>query len=73
MTMSTGTATSHIDLLARLRTFLTTSTGGGGAGWTELRYNATDRRLLLRAPGLSGTDEIHFGFGVVEDDPTDSY
>lgn len=73
MTMSTGTATSHADLFARLRTFLTTSTGSGGAGWTELRYNGTDNQVLLRAPGLSGTEQIHVGFGYVADAPNDRY
>jgi hypothetical protein len=73
MVMATGTATDHANLFALLRTFLTTSTGGGGAGWTELRYDGVNNRVLLRAPGLSGTEEIHFGFGYVADNPNDAY
>ena len=73
MTVQTNTATDHNDLFDRLRTFLTTSTGGGGAGWTELGYDGVARNVFLRAPGLAGDSEIHVGFGVTQDDPTDSY
>lgn len=67
MTVLTGTATDHNDLLADLRTFLVS----GGPGWTELSYSGG--MSLLRAPGLSGTEEIHMGLSMVSDVGNDAY
>lgn len=73
MSTSSGTATDYIDLLAKLRTFLTTDTTlvSLGQNWTELHTNATpytrvdfgqtntvEFETYLRAPGLSTTEEI---------------
>ena len=59
MAYETGTATNHSDLLAKLKTFLTTNTALVAAGqqWQALRYTA-GTELLLKGTGLSGTDEI---------------
>jgi hypothetical protein len=70
--IETGTATDHDDLFDKLRTFLGTG-GSTGPGWTELDYNGTDRTVLFEAPGLSTTEEIHFGFGVEASVGTDSF
>lgn len=67
MTVLTGTATDHNDLLADLRAFLVS----GGPGWTELSYSGGIS--LLRAPGLSGTEEIHLGLSLVSDFGNDAY
>ncbi len=73
MSTATGTATDYIDLLAKLRTFLTTDATlvGLGQNWTELKtnatpYNHTDQAQVntvefesyLQAPGLSTTEQI---------------
>jgi hypothetical protein len=69
MTYATGTATSHTNLFALLRTFLGTT-----AGWTELVYEASPNpRMLFRAPGLSGTENIHIGFRLYADVPGDTF
>lgn len=74
MSVLTGTATDYIDLLAQLRNFLKTDATlvGLGQNWTELATNSTpytvvdasvsntvDFETFLRAPGLSGTEQIY--------------
>ena len=72
MAFETGTATSHTDLLSRLRTFLTTASPTG-AGWTELDYNGTNNTAIFEAPGLGASDEIFVGLGLHIDIPGDVY
>ncbi|HEX7647397.1 MAG TPA: hypothetical protein VF450_08320 [Noviherbaspirillum sp.] len=70
MSTQTGTATSYLDLLNQLRTFLTTDATltAAGQNWTELKTNSTpyssgnntvDFETYLKAPGLSGTEAIY--------------
>jgi len=74
MPYETGTASNHDDLFDKLRTFLKLPTGSGGPGWTELQYEGGNpKRMFLRAPGLSGTEEIHIGFRKYEDIPGDTF
>lgn len=44
-------------------------------GWTVLRYNtaAANRELILKAPGLSGTEEIFCGLRTYQDANADYY
>lgn len=72
MTTSYGTATDHDDLFELLRTFLTSGIGTG-QNWTELDYSTADRSVLLQAPGLSGTEEIHVGLQLYESPDTDTF
>jgi hypothetical protein len=72
MAVESGTATDHDDLFDKLRAFLVAADPTGPA-WTELNYNAGARTAIYLAPGLSATEEIHVGFGVVEDTGTDSF
>lgn len=73
MAYEAGTASNHNDLLDKLRTFLTTA-GPTGAGWTELAYEGGNpKRMLFRAPGLSGTEQIHVGFRLYESIGTDTF
>lgn len=72
MPVATGTATDHLDLFDKLRAFLV-DTDPDGPEWTELDYNAGDKSAIYVAPGVSGTEEIHVGFGVVEDPGTDAF
>lgn len=63
MAYEIGTATNYKDLLAKLRTFLTT--GLGADNWTSLRYDTNlggtgEYELILQGPG-SGSDEIFVG------------
>lgn len=72
MPFETGTATDHADLFSKLRTFLVAADPTGPA-WTELDYDAVNNTAIFLAPGLSGTEEIHVGFGYVESAGTDAY
>lgn len=65
MSVSTGTATSYLDLLSKLVTFLTTDSAltTAGQNWTLLAQdnapaNGDDVCVFLRAPGLSGSEQI---------------
>jgi hypothetical protein len=74
MSTATGTATDYIDLLSKLRTFLTTDATlvSLGQNWTELKTNSTpyshtevntqvntvEFETYLEAPGLSTTEQI---------------
>lgn len=80
MSTSSGTATDYLDLLSKLRTFLTTDSTlvSLGQNWTELKTNATpyarvevnaatnmiEFETYLKAPGLSGTEEIFINIGA---------
>jgi len=77
LSTATGTATDYLDLLARLRAFLTTDAAlvAAGQAWTELASNAVPYawaeianpantnqvtfETYLKAPGLSGTEQIY--------------
>lgn len=58
----TGTATSYLDLLTKVKTHLTSGTMGSEA-WTVEADDTTsvpgERFLYLTGPGLSATDAIH--------------
>lgn len=74
MAVQTGTATNYKDLLSKLRTFLT---GLAVNPWTSLRYTvgggiAADE-LILRAPGLAGTDQIFVGITTFENATADYF
>jgi hypothetical protein len=73
MSATSGTATDYLDLLNKLRTFLTTDATlvSLGQNWTELKTNATpytrveggqtntiEFESYLQAPGLSTTEQI---------------
>lgn len=67
MPYETGNATSissqtHVDLLNKLRTFLT-ATLPVGSRWVEQRYISTygSEELILRGVGTSGSDYIYIG------------
>lgn len=53
MSVASGTASSHIDLLSKLRTFIT-STASVADRWTELRYVTTSgaEELILRSTNV---------------------
>lgn len=74
MSTASGTATSYLDLMAKLRTFLTTDSTlvSLGQNWTELasssssytvtdngQTNTVDFESYLMGPGLSGTEQIY--------------
>lgn len=70
MTVRSGTVAGHVELYDELRDFLTDAPAGG-LGWTELDSDATS--FIVQAPGLSTTEEIQMGFGIIEDDDADAY
>ncbi|ABM28097.1 hypothetical protein [Nitratidesulfovibrio vulgaris] len=66
MAYEIGTATDYKDLLAKLKTFVTTNAALVAAGqqWTVMRHTAPasgDHELILRGPGLAGADQIYVG------------
>jgi hypothetical protein len=62
---STGTATDHVDLWNKLKTFLTSDSSlvAAGQAWTVAWSHATrpNEELVLKGPGLSGTDQVYVG------------
>jgi hypothetical protein len=80
MSTASGTATDYLDLLSKLRTFLTTDSTlvSLGQNWTELATNATpyshtevnsvvntiEFETYLKAPGLSTTEQIYVQIGA---------
>lgn len=73
MAYEIGTATDYKDLLAKLKTFVTTNAALVAAGqqWTVMRHTAPasgDHELILRGPGLAGVDQIYVGIKT-EDAP----
>ena len=87
MSTQTGTATSYLDLLSKLRTFLTADATltGLGQNWTELATNSTpytgqpggsdtvDFETYLKAPGLSGTEAIYINIRAFHYTASDYY
>ncbi len=76
MAYETGTAAGHKDLLAKIKTFVTsTGTMGAGNEWAILRDDtaSSDHELILKGPGISGTDEIFVGLKTYDDAGADYY
>lgn len=75
MPFETGTASDHIDLWNRLRTFLTTNAALVSAGrqWTQLRLDGVLREATLQGPGLAGTDQVHVATRVLADAGSDVF
>lgn len=76
MAVEINTATDYIDLLNRLRVFLT---GMVANPWTVLRNTIGGTvaiptgELILQAPGLAGTDQIFVGIQPFANSVTDYY
>lgn len=75
MPYATGTATDHVDLFERVRSFVKTNAAlvSAGRNWTERRYDGTLKTLTLKAPGLTGTEDITIAMRTVSDVPADTY
>lgn len=73
MAYATGTATSHTDLWTKLLSFLTTNASlvSAGQAWTQV-WSATNQ-VVLKGPGLAGSDNIYIGLSRVDDPTDDSY
>lgn len=73
MSVEIGTATNYIDLMVKLKTFLTTDTTlvGLGQNWVCLHDNGIEQ--YYKAPGLSTTEEIYTAVRTYEDVPNDLY
>lgn len=73
MAVEIGTATSYLDLLNKLKTFITTNVDLVAAGqeWVTLRDDGTD--MIFKGPGLSSTEEIFVGFKPYAKPSTDTY
>jgi hypothetical protein len=75
MAWTTGTATDYRDLLDRLRQFLAMDLLPAGERWQPLRWtaDAVSQELILKAPGLAGTDEIYCGIRSYESSTSGYY
>ena len=79
MAYITGTASNHLDLIMKIRTFLTTNAELVAAGeqWTQVVGNAgslaAGNMISLRGPGLSNNQAIYTGLGVVATPAGDTY
>lgn len=73
MAVETGTATSHIDLLDKLRIFVSTNAAliAAGQEWAVNRWASNE--LLLKGQGLSGTEEIFVGIRALDYAVADTY
>jgi hypothetical protein len=65
MAYETGIASSHTDLLAKIKTFATAN------GWAALRDTSSE--LILKGVGTAGTDEIFVGLQVYTNAAIDTY
>lgn len=76
MAIEIDTATDYKDLLDRLEAFLT-GVALGAEAWTTMRYTpvvgAGTSELILRAPGLAGTDQIFTGIQTFENATADYF
>lgn len=62
MAFTSGTATDYLDLLNRLKQFVTQDMLPAGERWSVLRWvPGPPAELVLRGPGLAGTDQINVG------------
>lgn len=85
MSTASGTATSYLNLLSLLRTFLTTDSTlvGLGQNWTEVHTVSTpytdshgdtvEYETYLQAPGLSGTETIFLNIQAYQNTVLDYY
>lgn len=65
MAYATDVATSHTDLLSRIKTFAVAQ------GWTALRDSGGE--VVLKGVGVAGTDEIYVGLKLYTSAGTDTY
>lgn len=75
MAYSIATVTPSGELLAHHKLVETFRDFAVANGWTVLRYSTAtvDHELILKAPGLSGTDEIFVGIRTYQSIPGDYY
>lgn len=75
MAWATGTATNYLDLLEKLKTFLTTNATlvSLNQEWEILATQAGGTDVLLRGPGLAEDDEIHVRITTASNVGADRY
>ncbi|CBA14770.1 hypothetical protein [Xanthomonas albilineans] len=68
-----GTASNYLDLLDKLRTFLTSNADLVAANqqWTQLRWS--NNELFVRGPGLDGRQQIYCGIRALTFASLDAY
>ncbi len=74
MPWTTGTASSHIDLLDKLMTYVSITVTGSDQ-WDVERYvtTASQEELIIRGSGYSTTDDIYIGLKAYSDSINDNY
>lgn len=79
MAWETGTASGHVDLINKIRDFLTTNVDlvNAGENWTQelgpTGALVNGDSITLRGPGLTGTENIYCGLQAVESVGSDIY
>ncbi len=75
MAWTSGTASNYQDLLARLRSFVTTEMTPAEQRWQELRWSISqsEQELILKGPGLAASDEIYVGIQTFSDKSNSTY
>lgn len=74
MATASGTATNYLDLLDKLRLFASTNATlvGLGQEWAVERWTGGNE-LIMRGPGLTGSDEIRVGLRAYFDGTADYF
>ena len=70
MPLQIGNATDHVDFFDQLVAFLQSSTPG--PEWTLLDYETAGSALFM-SPGMSGLEQIYYGFSIHESVSDDAY
>lgn len=75
MAVETGTATDHADLWDKIQAFLTANADlvSAGEAWEVVWTDTDSSDVVLRGPGLSGTDNVYVGFHENVDAVNDEY
>ena len=75
MAIETGNASSHVDLLSKLKTFICDTMTPSGDRWIVQRYVTTagSEELIVKGVGYGGTDQIFVGLKAYSDSVADNF
>lgn len=72
MAYQIGTADGHIDLMDKVRQFVTDPVHMGDQAWETMRWDPAGE-LILKGPGLEGEDEIYVGMKELSNTASDYF
>lgn len=75
MAVQTGNASSHVDLLNKLKIFICDTMTPSGDRWIVQRYTTTagSEELIIKGVGYGGTDQIYIGLKAYHDVIADNF